>query len=106
MLYFLELNKCRQWRFDQLNEFQKIWFNYKLQFEEEQFDTIPDLILFYQTHRKPITRSSGCLIINPVPNTVILHNETEPQREIEENYMRVLRPQFIKGWYHTLGTMW
>lgn len=39
------------------------------QFEEEQFENIPDLVTFYQAHNKPITRTSGCIIKNPVPNT-------------------------------------
>ncbi|VDO31631.1 unnamed protein product, partial [Onchocerca flexuosa] len=67
------------------------------QFEEEQFENVADLITFYHTHKKPITRISGCIIKNPVPNTTIftIHN-FESQLEIDQNYMKILRPQMFK----------
>uniref|UniRef100_A0A0R3S323 SH2 domain-containing protein n=1 Tax=Elaeophora elaphi TaxID=1147741 RepID=A0A0R3S323_9BILA len=69
-----------------------------LQFEEEQFENVPDLIIFYQTHHKPITRNSGCIIKNPVPNTTVsVTRNIEPQLEIDQNYMKILRPQILKS---------
>ncbi|CAG9536773.1 unnamed protein product [Cercopithifilaria johnstoni] len=66
------------------------------QFEEEQFENVQDLITFYQTHNKPITRNSGCIIKNPVPNTTFVTRNFEPQLEIDQNYMKILRPQMLK----------
>lgn len=68
-----------------------------LQFEEEQFENVPDLITFYQAHNKPITRNSGCIIKNPVPNTTFVTRNFEPQLEIDQNYMKILRSKVFKS---------
>ncbi|VDK73288.1 unnamed protein product [Litomosoides sigmodontis] len=62
------------------------------QFEEEQFENVLDLVTFYQAHSKPITRNSGCVIKNPVPNTAFASRNFNPQPEIDQNYMKILRP--------------
>ncbi|VDM95984.1 unnamed protein product [Thelazia callipaeda] len=68
------------------------------QFEEEQFESVSDLITFYQTHQKPITRNSGCVIKNPVPNTTVIANKIlEPNFEIEQNYVKILRPHLSRN---------
>ncbi|KAL3989240.1 SH2 domain family protein [Acanthocheilonema viteae] len=66
------------------------------QFEEEQFENVTDLVTFYRAHNKPITRNSGCIIKNPVPNTTFVTCNLEPQLEINQNYMKILRPQMLK----------
>ncbi|EJD75355.1 hypothetical protein LOAG_17483 [Loa loa] len=67
------------------------------EFEEEQFENVPDLVTFYQSHNKPITRNSGCIIKNPVPNTTLFatHN-FELKAELDQNYMKIIRPKMIK----------
>ncbi|MCP9257833.1 SH2 domain-containing protein 3C [Dirofilaria immitis] len=65
-----------------------------MKFEEEQFENVSDLITFYQTHSKPITRNSGCIIKNPVPNTTV--HTFKSQLEIDQNYMKILRPEMFK----------
>uniref|UniRef100_A0A915PRJ1 SH2 domain-containing protein n=1 Tax=Setaria digitata TaxID=48799 RepID=A0A915PRJ1_9BILA len=67
------------------------------QFEEEQFENVSDLITFYQAHQKPITRNSGCIIKNPVPNTATSTADgLKLKPEIEQNYMRIIRPNLFK----------
>lgn len=62
------------------------------QFEDEQFESVSDLILFYQSHRRAVTVTSGCIIMNPVPKTAV-RNQLEPLHEIEQNYATIFRSQ-------------
>nr|CRZ22496.1 Bm8573 [Brugia malayi] len=50
------------------------------QFEEEQFENIPDLVTFYQAHNKPITRTSGQ---ERSLTQKVLSNETRKQLQLK-----------------------
>uniref|UniRef100_F1KWC0 Breast cancer anti-estrogen resistance protein 3 n=1 Tax=Ascaris suum TaxID=6253 RepID=F1KWC0_ASCSU len=65
------------------------------QFEDEQFESVSDLISFYQSHRRAVTLSSGCTISNPVPKTAFV-NDSQPYKEIEQNYVKMFFPQTAK----------
>lgn len=67
----------------------------KFQFEDEQFESVSDLISFYQSHRRAVTLSSGCTISNPVPKTAFV-NDSQPYKEIEQNYVKMFFPQTAK----------
>ncbi|VDN93845.1 unnamed protein product [Brugia pahangi] len=77
-------------------------------FEEEQFENIPDLVTFYQAYNKPITRTSGCIIKNPVPNTTFFATYNfKPQFQIDQKYMKVLRPRMLKsGEFINIDNVW
>ncbi|VDK18802.1 unnamed protein product [Anisakis simplex] len=63
------------------------------QFEDEQFESVSDLISFYQSHRRAVTLTSGCIISNPVSKSNSITNIPEPYKEIEENYVKMFFPQ-------------
>ncbi|PIO76155.1 SH2 domain protein, partial [Teladorsagia circumcincta] len=59
--------------------------------EEESFASVPALVNFYRSHRRPITAASGCIISKPV----CCDNEVGTildGKELEASYMHVLRP--------------
>uniref|UniRef100_A0A0N5AT31 SH2 domain-containing protein n=1 Tax=Syphacia muris TaxID=451379 RepID=A0A0N5AT31_9BILA len=60
------------------------------QFEDEQFESIVDLITFYQAYQKPITVASECLIKNPVINICGV-KVFDPVEDIEQNYSNIRR---------------
>ncbi|KAJ1356490.1 SH2 domain containing [Parelaphostrongylus tenuis] len=67
--------------------------NRKRQFylEEESFDSVPALVNFYRSHRRPITAASGCVISTPVGRD--RDNERGVNNpELEASYMHVLKP--------------
>lgn len=60
-------------------------------FEDELFNSIINLILFYQSHSKPITLLSQCIIQNPIFNHQIVHKNNENINEITMNYANINR---------------
>ncbi|VDO95344.1 unnamed protein product [Heligmosomoides polygyrus] len=67
--------------------------NGKKQFhlEEESFASVPSLVNFYRSHRRPLTAASGCIISTPVGRDRDVGNGVEG-REVEASYMHVLKP--------------
>ncbi|VDM47086.1 unnamed protein product [Toxocara canis] len=66
------------------------------QFEDEQFENVSDLISFYQSHRRAVTLTSGCIISNPVSKCAFV-NDSEPCKEIEQNYAKMFFPQAVRN---------
>ncbi len=55
-------------------------------FEDEQFNSIIDLIEFYQSHSKPITYLSKCIIRNPICRRLIVDKSNQNINEIAAHY--------------------
>ncbi|EYC23677.1 hypothetical protein Y032_0015g2779 [Ancylostoma ceylanicum] len=58
--------------------------------EEESFGSVPALVNFYRSHRRPLTIASGCIISTPVDRT--REGASVEGLELEASYMHVLRP--------------
>ncbi|KAL6724868.1 hypothetical protein Aduo_019715 [Ancylostoma duodenale] len=58
--------------------------------EEESFGSVPALVNFYRSHRRPLTLASGCVISTPVDRT--REGAGVEGLELEASYMHVLRP--------------
>ncbi|KAE9413250.1 hypothetical protein Angca_010098, partial [Angiostrongylus cantonensis] len=61
------------------------------QLEEESFDSVPALINFYRSHRRPITVASRCVILTPVGGDRDDEGSVN-SLELEASYMHVLKP--------------
>ncbi|XGW35799.1 hypothetical protein V3C99_019187 [Haemonchus contortus] len=59
--------------------------------EEESFASVPALVNFYRSHRRPLTAASGCIISKPVSCDREIGVILEGQ-ELEASYMHVLKP--------------
>lgn len=66
-------------------------------FENEQFNSIINLIEFYQSHSKPITQLSQCIIRNPICNNHIINKNNENINEITMNYANINRSKHNIG---------
>ncbi|KAK6050072.1 hypothetical protein COOONC_12423 [Cooperia oncophora] len=61
------------------------------QLEEESFVSVPALVNFYKSHRRPITAASGCIISKPVSDDRAIGLILDG-KELEASYMHVLKP--------------
>ncbi|KAK6759381.1 hypothetical protein RB195_021145 [Necator americanus] len=58
--------------------------------EEESFASVPALVNFYKSHRRPLTIASGCIISTSVDRS--REGGSVGGLELEASYMHVLRP--------------
>ena len=51
------------------------------QFEEDRFDNVPALVLFYVGGRRPISQASGAIVFHPITRTLPIRVISERQAE-------------------------
>ena len=54
-------------------------------FEEESFDTVPDLITFYVGNKRPVSLASGAVISRPINRTIPLSVNIQTQIDVNSN---------------------
>ncbi|WKY14564.1 hypothetical protein Q1695_000249 [Nippostrongylus brasiliensis] len=65
--------------------------------EEESFASVPSLVNFYKSHRRPVTAASGCIISTPVDRDRESGSGGAEIRELEASYMHVLKPHMSQA---------
>ncbi|KHJ94805.1 hypothetical protein OESDEN_05263 [Oesophagostomum dentatum] len=67
-----------------------LFYGIPFQLEEESFASVPALVNFYRSHRRPLTIASGCIISTPVDRS--REGTITGGLELEASYMHVLKP--------------